>query len=215
MSALLAGGISAVLSYLLGCVNGAILTSHLFYRDDVRRHGSGNAGLTNFYRTYGAKLAPAVILCDMAKAAAAVLLGAWLFHLAGLPAIYGKYWAGLFVEVGHMCPFRFGFRGGKGILCGATMMLLLDWRIALIGWGLFALLFLLTRYVSLGSVAAALSFPFSTYWVYGGDAFVSFCAVAISLLVLCAHRDNISRLLRKEERKFRFHLKSSKEDDPS
>ena len=65
----------AVLSYLLGCINGAIATSHIFYHDDVRRHGSGNAGLTNFYRNYGAKCAPMVIAFDMLKAVGAVLLG--------------------------------------------------------------------------------------------------------------------------------------------
>ena len=86
----------AVLSYLLGCINGAIATSHIFYHDDVRRHGSGNAGLTNFYRNYGAKCAPMVIAFDMLKAVGAVLLGNYfLGYLLGWGAA-GKYFGALF-----------------------------------------------------------------------------------------------------------------------
>jgi len=212
ISAALAFCAAALLSYLLGCINGAILASHLFFHDDVRRHGSGNAGLTNFYRTYGAKYAPAVIACDMLKAAAAVLLSAWLFRLAGFPALYGKCWSGVFVVVGHMFPWHFRFKGGKGILCGGTLLLLLDWRIALIGWGLFAALWLLTRYVSLGSITAALSFPAAT-WLFYGDPFMTACAAALAALVIFAHRGNIVRLLHGRESKFHFHLNPPKEGE--
>ena len=141
----------AVLSYLLGCINGAIATSHIFYHDDVRRHGSGNAGLTNFYRNYGAKCAPMVIAFDMLKAVGAVLLGNYfLGYLLGWGAA-GKYFGALFCVIGHMFPVFYGFKGGKGILCSGTLLLLLDWRIALVGWGAFVVLWLTTRYVSLGS----------------------------------------------------------------
>ena len=139
----------AVLSYLLGCINGAIATSHLFYHDDVRRHGSGNAGLTNFYRNYGAKCAIVVIAFDMLKAVGAVCLGGYfLGHLLGWGVI-GKYFGALFCIIGHMFPVFYGFKGGKGILCSGTLLLLLDWRIALVGWGVFVVLWLTTRYVSL------------------------------------------------------------------
>ncbi len=124
----------AVLSYLLGCINGAIATSHIFYHDDVRRHGSGNAGLTNFYRNYGAKCAPMVIAFDMLKAVGAVLLGNYfLGYLLGWGAA-GKYFGALFCVIGHMFPVFYGFKGGKGILCSGTLLLLLDWRIALVGF---------------------------------------------------------------------------------
>lgn len=132
----------AVLSYLLGCINGAIATSHIFYHDDVRRHGSGNAGLTNFYRNYGAKCAPMVIAFDMLKAVGAVLLGNYfLGYLLGWGAA-GKYFGALFCVIGHMFPVFYGFKGGKGILCSGTLLLLLDWRIALVGWGAFVVLWL-------------------------------------------------------------------------
>ena len=149
----------AVLSYLLGCINGAIATSHIFYHDDVRRHGSGNAGLTNFYRNYGAKCAPMVIAFDMLKAVGAVLLGNYfLGYLLGWGAA-GKYFGALFCVIGHMFPVFYGFKGGKGILCSGTLLLLLDWRIALVGWGAFVVLWLTTRYVSLGSICGALIAP--------------------------------------------------------
>ena len=132
---------AAVAAYLCGCFNGALFTSRLFFHDDVRTHGSGNAGLTNFYRTYGARYALLVIACDMLKAVAAVSLAAWLgarFDPRMLPdlpltaaeqaeyVLHFKYWAGFFCVVGHMFPCTAKFRGGKGILCSATLTLLLD-----------------------------------------------------------------------------------------
>ena len=201
----------AVLSYLLGCINGAIATSHIFYHDDVRRHGSGNAGLTNFYRNYGAKCAPMVIAFDMLKAVGAVLLGNYfLGYLLGWGAA-GKYFGALFCVIGHMFPVFYGFKGGKGILCSGTLLLLLDWRIALVGWGAFVVLWLTTRYVSLGSVSAAAVFPVMTHVVFG-DAFATAFSVLIAALVLFAHRENIKRLLNGTENKFRFHVNAPKSE---
>lgn len=195
----------AAAAYLLGCVNGAIASSHLFYRDDVRRHGSGNAGLTNFYRIYGAKCAAAVIAFDMLKAAAAVWLGeAVLDTLLGWGSA-GEYYAALFCVIGHMFPIFYGFKGGKGILCSGTLLLLLDWRIAAVGWGLFLILWLTTRYVSLGSVTGAVSFPITTAIFYWGSWAVVALSVLIAGLVVWAHRANIGRLLRGTESKFQWH----------
>jgi len=191
-------------AYLLGCVNGAILTSRLFYREDVRTHGSGNAGLTNFYRTYGAKRALYVIGIDMLKAALAVALGVWLF---GPDAVIGRYYAAFFCILGHLFPVFYHFKGGKGILCSGMLLLLLDWRIALTGWGIFILLWALTRYVSLGSVCAAFSFPITSAlvyrdeWLWGGIVALS---AAMAALVIWAHRSNIKRLLTGTESKFQW-----------
>ena len=215
---------AAVAAYLCGCFNGALFTSRLFFHDDVRTHGSGNAGLTNFYRTYGARYALLVIACDMLKAVAAVSFAAWLgarFDPRMLPdlpltaaeqaeyVLHFKYWAGFFCVVGHMFPCTAKFRGGKGILCSATLTLLLDWRIALVCWSLFAVLWLTTRYVSLGSVAAAVSLPFTTYFVFHNTA-CTVLGTCISLLVLWAHRSNIKRLLSGTESKFHFHVNAPK-----
>ncbi|MBQ7713762.1 MAG: glycerol-3-phosphate acyltransferase [Oscillospiraceae bacterium] len=193
----------ALAGYLLGCANGAILTSKLFYRDDVRAHGSGNAGLTNFYRTYGAKLVLLVIAVDMLKAVAAVELGGAL-----LGGALGKYYMGFFCMLGHMFPAPYRFQGGKGILSSGTLLLCLDWRVALAGWGAFAVLVLLTRYVSLGSVAAAASLPVSTCLVYrGAEGFpwIMLLGTLIGGMVIWAHRENIARLARGTENRFTLH----------
>jgi len=193
----------AAVGYLLGCANGAILTSKIFYRDDVRKHGSGNAGLTNFYRTYGAKLVLCVIAVDMLKAVIAVELGG-----AILGGALGKYFMGFFCMLGHMFPAPYHFKGGKGILSSGTLLLCLDWRIALAGWGAFLILVILTRYVSLGSVAAAASLPVSTFFVYRSAVsfpWIMLLGTLIGGMVIWAHRANIGRLLSGTESKFTFH----------
>ena len=192
-------------AYLFGCVNGAIFTSTVFCRSDVRQKGSGNAGLTNFYRVYGGNYALVVIACDMLKALLAILIGRTVFGYYFGDALTGSFFAALFCIIGHMFPAFYSFRGGKGILCSGTLLLLLNWRIALVGWGLFLLLWLTTRYVSLGSLAAAASFPVTTFFVYRHAFWPTLLALIIAALVIFAHRGNIRALLRGTERKFEWH----------
>ena len=137
----------AVVAYFLGCFNGAVIVSKYILRDDVRNHGSGNAGLTNFYRTFGGFLTFVVILTDVLKAVVAILFGVWLaagfipsFFTEGEMVVYGKYWAGLFCLLGHMFPCMFHFKGGKGILSGGTIAIMIDWRVAVVVWGGFLIL---------------------------------------------------------------------------
>ncbi len=196
------GGI-ALACYLLGCFNGAVIVSKYILRDDVRSHGSGNAGLTNFHRTFGGGLTLVVILCDVLKAVLAVLLGSWLF--GGNPLL-GKYFAALFCLLGHMFPCMFHFKGGKGILSGGTIALMIDWRVALVVWGGFLVLAVLTKYVSLGSVWAGASFPFISWYCYP-DARVVVLAFLCGGLVVWQHRANIKRLLAGNENKFSLHHK--------
>ena len=194
----------AVGAYFLGCFNGAVIVSKYILRDDVRTHGSGNAGLTNFYRTFGGPLTFVVILCDVLKAVLAVLLGVWLLSFIG--PVFGKYWAGLFCLLGHMFPCMFHFKGGKGILSGGTIAIMIDWRIALVVWGGFLILTALTKYVSLGSCWAGASFPFVTWFVYH-DVLLTILAVVIGGLILWKHRGNIVRLIHGNENKFSLHRK--------
>ncbi len=201
------GGI-ALASYLLGCFNGAVIVSKYILRDDVRNHGSGNAGLTNFHRTFGGGLTFVVILCDVLKAVLAVLLGSWLF--VGNPML-GKYFAALFCLLGHMFPCMFRFKGGKGILSGGTIALMIDWRVALVVWGGFLILAVLTKYVSLGSLWAGASFPFATWMFHPGTAEPDPAIIALGFLlgglVVWQHRGNIKRLLAGNENKFSLHHK--------
>ena len=206
MSVVFTVALTLLVSYLLGCFNGSVMTSHFIIRDDVRQHGSGNAGLTNFYRTYGARYALCVIICDMGKTVLACLIGGYLMHWVGGDWTLGLLIAGIGCELGHMFPVFFGLRGGKGILSGGVLVLLLDWRVALIAWGLFVSLWLLTRYVSLGSVAATASMPVSVFFLLGHNWLYTVLSAAIAALVIWCHRGNIQRLLSGTEKKFHWHV---------
>ena len=192
----------AVIAYLCGCFNGAVIVSKYILRDDVRNHGSGNAGLTNFHRTFGGGLTALVILTDVLKAVAAVLIVSAMLGWTD----FAKYWAGLFCLLGHMFPCMFHFRGGKGILSGGTIAIMIDWRVALVVWGGFLILAVLTRYVSLGSCWAGASFPFVTWFVYH-EGILLLLAILIGGLILYKHRENIKRLLAGNESKFSLHKK--------
>jgi len=208
--ALAAVGI-AVLAYFLGCFNGAVVVSRYILRDDVRNHGSGNAGLTNFYRTFGGPLTLVVILSDAVKAVVAVLFAMWIAGAISPQLItLSKYWAGMFCLLGHMFPVTFQFRGGKGILSGGTIALMIDWRVALVVWGGFLILAIATRYVSLGSCWAGLSFPFVTWFVYQ-DELITVLAVIIGCLILWKHRGNMVRIAKGTESKFTLHKKQNPE----
>ena len=212
---------TAALAYLLGCVNGSILVSKYIFRDDIRTHGSGNAGLTNFYRTYGTKGVVGVLACDILKAMLAVIAGGVLFgsdlnvflinlFSGGVSqeelAMLGKIWATIFVLLGHMYPITFQFKGGKGILSGGTIAIMIDWRVALVVWGGFLVLAIVTKWVSLGSCWAGLSFPFVSWFVYQ-DLIILLLAIVCGGLILWKHRGNIKRILKGEESKFSFHHK--------
>ena len=203
-----------LLSYFFGCFNGSFMVSHFIIRDDVRKHGSGNAGLTNFYRTYGAKYALLVIACDMGKTVAACLLGSFFFRCLGWDGTLGTLLAGLGCELGHIFPVFYGFRGGKGILSGGTLVLLLNWRVAAVAWALFLLLWLTTRYVSLASITATCSAPITVYFVYGHNWLYTGLCLAVAALVVWCHRENIQRLLHGTEKKFKWHVNPTEGKDP-
>lgn len=203
-----------LLSYFFGCFNGSFMVSHFIIRDDVRKHGSGNAGLTNFYRTYGAKYALLVIACDMGKTVAACLLGSFFFRCLGWDGTLGTLLAGLGCELGHIFPVFYDLRGGKGILSGGTLVLLLNWRVAAVAWALFLLLWLTTRYVSLASITATCSAPITVYFVYGHNWLYTGLCLAVAALVVWCHRENIQRLLHGTEKKFKWHVNPTEGKDP-
>ena len=193
----------AVLAYLLGSMSGAIIVSSLFCGRDVREMGSGNAGLTNFYRCFGAKWMLPVLLIDLGKGMAAVWCGEKIFAAAGGPAL-GQALGMLFVILGHMYPVFFHFRGGKGVLTGVGALFMLDWRLALLQLGLFFLVLLLSRYVSLASVLAAGTMPLAA-WLRGHETLMLVFLTLCAGMVVYLHRGNISRLIRGCERKFEIN----------
>ena len=191
--------ITALACYFLGNHNGAICVSHMLH-DDVRDHGSGNAGLTNFIRNYGASRSVLVILIDVLKAILACWLGKVVFAPYGYE-LEGAVLAGVSVMVGHDFPALMGFRGGKGILSGWFIAFMIDWRVGLMIAVVFFGAYLLTQYVSLGSVLAAATFAVGFAIFYYDNLFVLVGTCFMSALTIFQHRGNIVRLLKGRERK--------------
>ena len=203
--------LTAVIAYLLGNLNGAVLISRAVAHEDVRTKGSGNAGLTNFTRNYGAHTSVFVILIDVGKAVAACLLGGLLLKGNG-HYMDGVALGGLFVILGHDFPALLGFKGGKGILSGVTVALMLDWRIGLFVFGIFLLAYALTKYVSLGSVLSSGAFgPIYAVAHWGEGWFPIVVGFILSALLVWMHRGNIVRLIKGEERKTNLLGKGTKQ----
>ena len=193
---------------ILGYLSGSILFARLFARlhgvEDkmIAESPDHNPGAFNAFAYGGILCGTATVLADLLKG----ILPVWLYlKTGGDPTGMGLALVLAAPVVGHIFPAFYSFRGGKGILCSGTLLLLLDWRIAAVGWGLFLILWLTTRYVSLGSVTGAVSFPITTAIFYWGSWAVVALSVLIAGLVVWAHRANIGRLLRGTESKFRWH----------
>lgn len=186
--------LAGVLAYLLGSVSFGVLISKLAHKDDIRRHGSGNAGMTNALRVYGGKTAIWVFAGDFLKGGLAV----WLGLLLG--GGYGQMAAALLVVVGHLFPVFFGFRGGKGVATAAGAILALSPLTLVILVVPFGLILLFTRYMSLAAITVAVLYPLimlMRLYLYGG-AWEQWCmlatATAMGGLVVFMHRSNIARL---------------------
>ena len=200
----------AVLSYLLGSINFAIIISGKAYKQDIREFGSKNAGMTNMMRTYGKRAAGLTLLGDALKAVVAGFLG---YALLGQ---LGAYIAGTACVVGHVFPVFFKFKGGKGVVTTAMTILMCNPYVFLVLFALFVVIVLSTRYISLGSVMCMLIYPFFLSaidtWLAGGCPYVLF-ALLISLLVIFKHKDNIIRLRQGTESKFSFKKSVKKTED--
>jgi len=184
--------ITGFAAYLLGGINGSIIASLNIFNKDIRNYGSGNAGLTNFTRTFGTKGIVLVLLVDILKTIAAVMLGRWLLGMVGYPMI-GKLFAGFCTMLGHVYPVYYRFHGGKTVLCAGTLVWMLDWRVGLICWAAFIVIVVFTKYVSLGSISASVLCPIGL-WAFGYSGLEGLIALLCSLLLIYAHRENIKRL---------------------
>lgn len=200
----------AAAAYVLGSVNGSIIVSRYLFHSDVRSMGSGNAGLTNFYRNYGPKGTAGVLGIDIAKGVLAALIGGLVFPLAtgdqALKPEYvdiGRLFATFCLILGHVFPVFYGFRGGKGILCGVSAVFIVDYNAGVIALVVFVLAFLLTRYVSLGSVLGTISVPV-TLLAKGFSGLCLILACLSVLLVIMKHGENIVRIIRHKEPRFVF-----------
>lgn len=205
-----------VVSYLLGSVNSAIIISKTFYHDDIRNHGSGNAGLTNVNRTYGLKAAGLTLLGDMLKSLLSVLFAAFLFgfhYIDGISISEFCYVAGLFAVLGHVFPIYYEFKGGKGVLSTATVALVLAPIPFALLFTLFVIIVAASKYVSLGSVCVATLFPVVVNGYIkaflGGmpNGILSLSTVILAILVVWCHRENLKRISDRTERKLSFKKK--------
>lgn len=198
-----------VLGWFFGGWNGAILVSRAKMHEDVRAKGSGNAGLTNFLRSYGGAATLLVLLIDVGKTVAACLIATLI-----LPQdkTFAKVLAGFAVQIGHIFPVFFGFQGGKGILCAGIAALVTDWRIFAIAFPMFLIVFFATRYVSLASVTGMLAMGVLFVVFHAGQPQVWSIGVAMAALAIFMHRSNIVRLCKGTERKTHFHKAKNEEE---
>ena len=201
--------VTVLIGYLLGNLNGAVCMSNLVAHEDVRDQGSGNAGLTNFIRTYGAASSISVILIDGGKAALACIVGGALLEPYGME-FEGMAIGAVAVTIGHDFPALLGFKGGKGILSGCVIAFTLDWRIGALILGVFMLAYLLTQYVSLGSVLGSVTFGVGFAVFHHDNLVVMLCGIFIGALAVWMHRGNIVRLLQGKERKTNLFGKGEK-----
>lgn len=207
---LLAAG---VVAYLLGSIDFGVIISRLFYKEDVRTKGSGNAGATNILRTYGKGAAALTLLGDLGKGVVAVLLGRLIFGLSVVDlahGVYGGYVAAIGALCGHLWPIWFRFKGGKGVAVAAGALLATQPVVFAALAVVFFTQFFITRMVSLCSVTVAALYPLFTalwYWYTGKLIWLpTLCAVLIGGLVIWMHRENIKRI--KNGTEYRFDKKS-------
>ncbi len=202
----------AILAYLLGSISFSVIISKKMAGFDVREKGSGNAGSTNVLRTVGKKAAIITLICDILKGVVAILIALLAGRtIQGLDNALLVQIAGVFVILGHTFPVFFRFKGGKGIATSLGVLLMINWQIGLICLVFALILMILTKRVSIGSIAAAILFPVlvlfinqnyivaeSTNWSY------LIFSVIVALFVIFNHRSNIKRILNGTESKISF-----------
>ncbi|MBQ7714741.1 MAG: glycerol-3-phosphate 1-O-acyltransferase PlsY [Clostridia bacterium] len=205
--------VCAVIGYLIGSINFSIIISKVFYKDDIRTHGSGNAGSTNMLRTHGTLSGLATFVGDGLKTALAVFIGAVIYNLPG------AYVAGLFCIIGHIFPLYFGFKGGKGVVTVAVVMALTNIWTFLICLLIFLIVVIGTKYVSLGSVIAVLLYPLVLFKVldvtvkegHGYEYVGVLFAFLVAVIVTVKHRTNLKRIYNHTESKISFKRHGTEE----
>lgn len=207
--------IVAVVSYLLGSIPFGYLLVRTFRGEDIRRSGSGNIGATNVARSGAKGLGALTLILDIAKGLLAVGLASELGHssynlcqqtdyvpVPCVPTWHLMAIAALFAVAGHVFPVWLKFKGGKGVATALGVFTLLFPKAVVVALAIFIIVLVLTRYVSLGSILAALSFPIAAYFFYHPDWTSLLPAIAAASLVILKHHQNIRRLLAGNENRF-------------
>ena len=198
----------AILSYLIGSINFSIIISKKVAGFDVREKGSGNAGTTNMLRTVGKKAALITLVCDILKGVISILLALLIGKIAkeANNSILVQI-AGILVIIGHTFPIFFKFKGGKGVATAVGVLFVINWQIALICLVFALLLMVITKMVSVGSLAAAILFPVLTIFIhdnYIAEGSYLVFGILMAAFVIYNHRTNIKRLATGTENKISF-----------
>ena len=217
--------IISIISYLIGCINTSLaITKILKIGSDIRSVGSGNAGFTNVLRTMGKKMAIFTFIGDFLKGILAVWITSMIvtssqaFQNNENLILSAKYISGMMCVIGHIYPWLFKFKGGKGVLTTWATMFLIDWRVAVVLITVFLITLLISKIVSLASIMATISYPVSTFIIcFFGDylvtknlydmLFPTIASLIVGALVIYKHKSNIIRLLNGEEKKVSVHKK--------
>lgn len=202
----------ALISYLLGSLNFSIIVSKKLAKRDIRESGSGNAGATNMLRTYGKKFAVLTMIGDILKVALAIIITFLIFgesinmifkfgeSSSAITLTLYKAYSGFFCVLGHIFPLYFNFKGGKGVAACTGMVILVDWRIALILFVIFAFIVLISKWISLGSIVIAVLFPVLIF-AFHRSLMLTAVSLLFTVIVIVAHRENIKRILNGTENK--------------
>lgn len=199
--------IVTIIAYLLGSISFSVIISKKMAGFDVREKGSGNAGTTNVLRTVGKKASIITLVCDVLKGVVAILVAyvVGLIMKDGVDKALLIQLAGIAVVLGHTFPIFFGFKGGKGIATALGVLIMTNWNIGLICLVFALVLMILTKMVSLGSIAAAILFPvliiFMPHTAYLVDGNYIIYSILLAVLVVFNHRANVKRLLTGTENK--------------
>lgn len=194
--------IAALTAYLVSGWNPAITFSKVIYKKDIRECGSGNAGFTNFRRTFGSRWAWPVLILDLVKAALVASIFAYLFSLNEVGFQVGAAYTGVFTLLGHAFPVWYGFKGGKGFLVSLSVLYVIDWRVGIIATLIMNLLLLTTKYMSLSTVTSLLISPVVMI-LFGTPTPVVLITLANALFVAIRHKENFKRLRNGTESKFK------------
>lgn len=213
--------ICAVISYLMGSCNSAIITVKLMNGEDIRKFGSNNAGLTNTLRCFGKLPALFTLLGDLLKGILAVIICKLICNLFGIgvgtenDVHFIGYVAGFFAVLGHIFPIYYGFKGGKGVLVGVSVFIVIDPIVFGVLILIFAIILSISKYVSLSSIIATICCPIVTFLVryfligeaVGLSALYAVMTIPICVVITIMHKSNIKRLKSGTENKFSFSKK--------
>ena len=200
--------IVAIIAYLIGSINFSVILSKKMAGFDVREKGSGNAGTTNMLRTVGKKAAAITLICDILKGVVSILIAMVIGKIVqGSNVALLVQIAGVAVILGHTFPVFFKFKGGKGVATSLGVLIMSNWQIGLICLVFALILMMLTKMVSVGSIAAAILYPVLTLFIpqnYIAEGHYLIYSIILAVLIVFNHRENVKRLLKGTENKISF-----------